>query len=104
MNLERFRQKPLMGILRGVTSEQLAPTLESAVAAGLGTLEITMKQERLLHGEPSERTAVSIEDTIKREYERWMVVEDEASDPHNDRDADGDDADDVGRPRPGGGR
>ncbi len=38
------------------------------------TLEITMKQERLLHGEPSERTAVSIEDTIKREYERWMGV------------------------------
>ena len=42
MNLDRFRQKPLMGILRGVTSAQLGPTLDSAIAAGLETLEITM--------------------------------------------------------------
>ena len=42
MNLERFRQKPLMGILRGVGSDRLVPTLESAVRGGLETLEITM--------------------------------------------------------------
>jgi hypothetical protein len=24
-------------------------------------------------GEPSDRTAVTVEDTIKREYARWMV-------------------------------
>jgi 2-dehydro-3-deoxyphosphogluconate aldolase/(4S)-4-hydroxy-2-oxoglutarate aldolase len=42
MDLELFRQKPLIGILRGVTRGQLAPTLESAVAGGLEALEITM--------------------------------------------------------------
>ena len=42
MDLDLFRQKPLMGILRGVTRDQLAPTLESAVAGGLEVLEITM--------------------------------------------------------------
>ena len=42
MDLDAFRQKPLMGILRGVTRDQLAPTLESAVAGGLEVLEITM--------------------------------------------------------------
>ena len=31
-------------------------------------------------GEPSDRTAISVEDTIKREYERWMVVEDDQAD------------------------
>jgi 2-dehydro-3-deoxyphosphogluconate aldolase/(4S)-4-hydroxy-2-oxoglutarate aldolase len=42
MQLDRFRRKPLMGILRGVTAEQLPPTLASAVSGGLETLEITM--------------------------------------------------------------
>lgn len=42
MDLKRFRKQPLMGILRGVTTAQLGPTLESAIAAGLETLEITM--------------------------------------------------------------
>ena len=42
MDLERFRRKPLMGILRGVTPDQLAATLASAAAGGLETLEITM--------------------------------------------------------------
>jgi 2-dehydro-3-deoxyphosphogluconate aldolase/(4S)-4-hydroxy-2-oxoglutarate aldolase len=42
MQLDRFRRKPLMGILRGITANQLAPTLESAVSGGLETLEITM--------------------------------------------------------------
>ena len=45
MNLGRFRQKPLIGILRGVTRDQLGPTVESAVAGGLSTLEITMNTQ-----------------------------------------------------------
>ena len=42
MQLDLFRRKPLMGILRGITPEQLEPTLESAISGGLETLEITM--------------------------------------------------------------
>ena len=50
-------------------------SLDSALDA-VRALDIGIKQERILIGEPSERTAISIEDVIKREYERWMA------DPH----------------------
>ncbi len=42
MNLEEFRSKPLLGILRGIAREHLEPVLTSAIAGGLTTLEITM--------------------------------------------------------------
>ena len=46
MDLERFRRKPLMGILRGIELDSLEPVLESAMAGGLETLEITMNTRR----------------------------------------------------------
>jgi 2-dehydro-3-deoxyphosphogluconate aldolase/(4S)-4-hydroxy-2-oxoglutarate aldolase len=45
MDVARFKTKPLLGILRGVELEQLEPLLESAVAGGLETLEITMNTQ-----------------------------------------------------------
>jgi hypothetical protein len=39
--------------------------------------EIVIKLERLLAGEPTERTSVNIEETIKREYGRWLERGDE---------------------------
>jgi len=42
MDLRRFERKPLMGILRGIEPEELAPVLQAAEAGGLETLEITM--------------------------------------------------------------
>ncbi len=47
-----------------------------------------MREIRVELGEPSDRTAISVEDTIKREYERWMVVEEEEHDPAGDQDPD----------------
>ena len=46
-------------------------------ASGIGPGILAVREIRVELGEPSERTALSIEDTIKREYERWMVVEGE---------------------------
>ena len=40
---------------------------------GIKTLDLVIRQERVVRGEPSEHTAVTIEDAIKREYERWMT-------------------------------
>jgi hypothetical protein len=40
-------------------------------------LEIAMRQTRLIRGEPTERSVTSIEETIRREYERWMVPSDD---------------------------
>ena len=42
MNLADFRRKPLMGIVRGIQSDDLEPVIEHAIEAGLETLEITM--------------------------------------------------------------
>jgi len=35
-------------------------------------LDLGVKQERLVLGEPSERAALNVEDKIEREYERWL--------------------------------
>ena len=42
MDFELFRRKPLLGIVRGITLEQVDSVVESAIAGGLETLEITM--------------------------------------------------------------
>lgn len=40
--MEKFRNLPLLGILRGVSSSQIEPLVEAAISAGLGAIEITM--------------------------------------------------------------
>ncbi len=42
--------------------------MDAVRAIGLAVREI-----RVELGEPSDRTAVSIEDVIRKEYERWML-------------------------------
>ncbi len=42
MDVNRFKTRPLMGILRGISLDQLAPLAEAVIAAGLETIEITM--------------------------------------------------------------
>jgi len=42
MDLDRFRELPLMGILRGVQSDAIDSIVETAVLSGLQTIEITM--------------------------------------------------------------
>ena len=48
--------------------------LESAMEA-VRALDIGIRQERLIRGEPSDRTAIQVEDVIRREYSRWIVAE-----------------------------
>ncbi len=42
MDVKSFLQLPIMGILRGVSSESIIPLTESATSSGLKTIEITM--------------------------------------------------------------
>lgn len=42
MDAGRFKNKPLMGILRGVEEGMIAPLVETVVSSGLETIEITM--------------------------------------------------------------
>lgn len=43
--IEQFNTMPLMGILRGVKADEIAPLTETVIAAGLRTIEITMNTE-----------------------------------------------------------
>jgi hypothetical protein len=40
-------------------------------------LELTIRHERLIRGEPSERTEMSVEEVTKREVNRWVTLIDE---------------------------
>lgn len=42
MNVINFKEKPILGILRGVDGSIIEPLVETVIEAGLGTLEITM--------------------------------------------------------------
>ena len=55
--------------------------LETAMD-GVRAVDLGVKGERLILGEPTERAAVNIEELIKREHEQWMrvVTDDEETD------------------------
>ena len=74
MNLRHLKSlKVVQGkALEALRSMPLATAMEAVRA-----LDMSIRQERLIRGEPSDRTAISVEEVIKREYERWMVVEEE---------------------------
>jgi 2-dehydro-3-deoxyphosphogluconate aldolase / (4S)-4-hydroxy-2-oxoglutarate aldolase len=45
MDIARFKKLPIMGIMRGIGEDSVEPLVESAVVAGLETIEITMNTE-----------------------------------------------------------
>lgn len=42
MDINRFKELPILGILRGITSDSVGPLTEAVVSSGLRTIEITM--------------------------------------------------------------
>ena len=76
--LEAMNERHLktLRVIQGKALEALKQfTLASAMEA-VRALDLSIKHERVIKGEPSERTAVNIESIIRKEYERWMVVVD----------------------------
>jgi 2-dehydro-3-deoxyphosphogluconate aldolase/(4S)-4-hydroxy-2-oxoglutarate aldolase len=47
VDLKKFRERPVLGILRGITPTQLEPLFESIVAGGLRAVEITMNTDEV---------------------------------------------------------
>ena len=41
---------------------------------------MSIVKERLVRGEPSDRTAIGVEEVIRREYDRWLVTTGEEAD------------------------
>lgn len=42
MDIKKFKDRPVLGILRGVEADMIEPLAEAIIAAGLGAIEITM--------------------------------------------------------------
>jgi hypothetical protein len=40
-------------------------------------LEVSIRHERLIRGEPSERTEMNVEEITRREVQRWVTLVDE---------------------------
>lgn len=45
MDINRFKQLPILGIIRGIRPADVEPIVESAISAGLETIEITMNTD-----------------------------------------------------------
>jgi len=45
MKVAEFKKQPLMGIVRGVESEQIEPLIEAVISSGLKTIEIAMNTQ-----------------------------------------------------------
>ena len=58
--------------LQGKALEALRAMPLSEARDVIRALDLGVKQERLILGEPSERAALNVEDKIEREYERWL--------------------------------
>lgn len=45
MDIKKFGELPIIGILRGIKAEDIFPLSETIIASGLKTIEITMNTE-----------------------------------------------------------
>jgi hypothetical protein len=66
LRIARALQAKALEAMRGMALDDAKDVIRA--------LDLGVKQERLILGEPSERQTVTIEEKIEREYERWMVV------------------------------
>jgi hypothetical protein len=62
--------------LQGKALEALRSLPIDRAADVIRALEIGVKQERLIQGEPSERSEMSVEEVTKREMSRWLLMGD----------------------------
>lgn len=72
------RHLKMLKIVQAKGLEALKTMPLSSAMEAVRALDMTIKQERLIRGEPTDRAAVSVEDVIRREYEQWMATEDGA--------------------------
>ncbi len=70
--------------VRAMNARALTALKQYPLSSGMEAMraaELAIKLERLIVGEPSERTELTVEEVTKRELARWLVVDDsEAND------------------------
>jgi hypothetical protein len=69
------RHLKMMSLIQRRALEALrSMPLDSAMDA-VRALDLAVKSERVVRGEPGDRSAVDVERVIRGEYERWLTVE-----------------------------
>ena len=79
--MQEMRERHLRTI-RAMNVRALEAMKQYPLATGMEAMraaEMAIKLERLIAGEPTERTA-NMEEIVRREYERWMTGDDEDGD------------------------
>ncbi len=74
MNLRHLKS---LKVVQGKSLEALRSMPLSTAMEAVRALDMAIRQERLIRGEPSDRTAISVEEVVRREYERWMLPEED---------------------------
>ncbi len=69
--------------IQGKALESLKSTPIKSAMDAVRALDLAIKQERLIRGQPTDRTEISLEQTIRAEYERWMEPNGENEDAPN---------------------
>ncbi len=80
--LEQLKSRHLR-VLQAIQAKSLKALKELPMSHAMDAvraLELCIKQERLIHGEATERNETDVTTIIKREYERWMKNEAEGHD------------------------
>ena len=75
-SIEQMNDRHLraMKIIQAKALEALkSHSLESAMDA-IRALDLASRTERVIRGQPGDRSVVSIEEIVRTEYERWLVV------------------------------
>jgi len=73
LNTEKERHVQALRLVLGKGIETLRSTQLDSAADAVRAITLAVRELRVELGEPSDRTAVTVEDVIKREYARWMV-------------------------------
>lgn len=63
-DLSRFEEEPVLGIVRGITKKSLEGVMESAIAAGLRHIEITLNTSN----------AFQLVEEASRKYASWLCI------------------------------
>ena len=64
-------------VIQGKSLETLKNLPLNSAMDAVRALDLSIRQERTIRGEPGDRTAVSVEEIVRREYSRWLNVESE---------------------------
>ena len=81
-SLETMNHRHLktLQVIQGKALETLKAMPISSAMDAVRALDMAIGKERVIRGEPSDRSAVSVEEVIKREYDRWMAPSEEEAD------------------------